>query len=171
MNFPAPLPADGPLPLSRRKRVARFLVTLAVVAVAVTGASWWWSTREPGSPIGGAVGTAYAAQTDTLARAPKGVRIRVRVVNSTGINGLAKRATSILRDHGFDVVEYGSESRKAPRASTVVQTRAGQANWGDRIVRVLGKGALEQAADTSHLVDVTVLLGLDWKAPAQPFRP
>lgn len=171
MNFPAPMPPDEKPPLSRRKRVAHFLVTLAVVAMTVTGAGWWWSIREPGNPAGGAVGTAYAAQTDTLARAPKGVRVRVRVVNSTDVNGLAKRATSILRDHGFDVVEYEGDRRKTPRAMTVVQTQTDHADWGDRVIRVLGKGTLEQLADTSHYVDVTVLLGLDWKAPAQPFRP
>lgn len=171
MTFPAPLTPDQPAPLSKRKRVLRFLLTLVVVTVGVSGASWWWSGRDPGSESAGAIGTAYAAQTDTLARAPKGVRVRVRVLNSTGINGLAKRATSVLRDHGFDVVEYESEPRKTPRATTVIQSHTGHAEWSDRIRRVLGTGSTETQADTSRYVDITVLLGLDWKAPSQPFRP
>jgi len=97
--------------------------------------------------------------------------VRVRVLNSTDINGLAKRATAILRDQGFDVVEYEGEKRKTPRAFTLVQTHTGHADWGDRIVRVLGKGTIEMKPDTSRYVDVTVLLGLDWKGPTQPFRP
>ena len=91
-------------------------------------------------------------------------------------NGLAKRATSVLRDHGFDVVEYESEKRKTPRASTVVQTHTGHADWSNRIIRVLGTSAVESRPDSLHpdssrYVDVTVLLGLDWKAPPQAFRP
>lgn len=171
MSFPAPPIPDESAPLPRHKRVARFFLTLVVVVVAVTGASWWWSKGEPGNANTGAVGTAYAAQTDTLARAPKGVRIRVRVLNSTAIDGLAKRATSVLRDHGFDVVDYDSERRKTPRATTVVQTHTGHADWSDRIRRVLGTGAVESQPDSLRYVDVTVLLGLDWKAPPQAFRP
>ena len=151
--------------------MARFVATLVIVTATVTAASWWWSSREPGSSESSAIGTAYAAQDDTLARAPKGVRVRVRVLNSTDVNGLAKRATSVLRDHGFDVVEYEGERRKTPRETTIVQTHTGHADWSDRIIRVLGKGTVELRPDSSRYVDVTVLLGLDWKAPPQAFRP
>lgn len=172
MTFPvAPLPTDDAPRVSRRRRIARFFVTLTIVATSVTAASWWWSSRSPGNSSAGAVGTAYAAQADTLARAPKGVRVRVRVVNSTSVNGLAKRATSVLRDHGFDVVEYEGERRKSPREKTLVQTHTGHSDWSDRIIRVLGTGSAESQPDSSRYVDVTVLLGLDWKAPPQSFRP
>ncbi|MEO7362938.1 MAG: LytR C-terminal domain-containing protein, partial [Gemmatimonadaceae bacterium] len=115
---PPPLHDDSP-PLSRRRRIARFVITLVIVAAAGTSGVWWWSGRDGDTE---SIATAFAAQTDTLARAPKGVRVRVRVVNATEINGLAKRATSVLRDHGFDVVDYGSEKQKSPRATTLVQT-------------------------------------------------
>ena len=164
---PPPLHFEHP-PLSRRKRIARFVLTLAIVAAAGTTGLWWWSSRvgvtEP-------IGTAFAAHTDTLARAPKGVRVRIRVVNATEINGLAKRATSVLRDHGFDVVDYEGVKQKSPRANTLVQTHTGHDDWSARIARVLGTGTVESRPDTSRFVDVTVFLGLDWKAPAQAFRP
>ncbi|HEX7941572.1 MAG TPA: LytR C-terminal domain-containing protein, partial [Gemmatimonadaceae bacterium] len=41
-------------------------------------------------------------------RAPDGVRIRVQVLNTTKTRGLARRATRLLRDRGFDVVELGT---------------------------------------------------------------
>jgi len=163
-----PLLHDESPPLSRRKRIARFVVTLVIVAAAGTTGVWWWSSREGSAEP---VGTAFAAQTDTLARAPKGVRVRVRVVNATEVNGWAKRATSVLRDHGFDVVDYGSEKQKSPRGTTLVQTHTGHDDWSARIVRVLGTGTVESRPDTSRYVDVTVFLGLDWRAPTQAFRP
>lgn len=153
---------------SRRKRFARFVVALVIVAAVATGATVWWNSRpEVHTPIG----TAFAAQTDSLARAPKGVRVRVRVLNASNVNGLAKRATSVLRDQGFDVVEYEGVKQKTPRAQTLVQTHTGHDDWSNRVIRVLGTGSIETRPDSSRYVDLTVILGLDWKAPPQAFRP
>ena len=169
MNSPVPpMWHDEPPPLSRRKRLARFIVTLAVVAVLGTTGVWWWNAHDGASAP---MSTAFAAQTDSMARAPKGIRVRVRVVNATAINGLAKRATSVLRDHGFDVVEYEGSKQKAQRATTLVQTHTGHDDWSSRVARVLGTGTIERSPDSSRYVDVTVFLGLDWKAPPQAFRP
>ncbi|MEO7361490.1 MAG: LytR C-terminal domain-containing protein [Gemmatimonadaceae bacterium] len=163
-----PLFDNEPPRESRRKRLARLVVALIVVAAAATGATVWWNDRpDVHTPIG----TAFAAQTDSLARAPKGVRVRVRVLNASNVNGLAKRATSVLRDHGFDVVEYEGVMQKTPRAATLVQTHTGHDDWSDRVIRVLGTGTTETRADSSRFVDLTVILGVDWKAPAQAFRP
>lgn len=153
---------------SRRMRIARFVVALIVVAAVATGATAWWNSR---SDVRAPIATAFAAQTDSLARAPKGVRVRVRVLNATNVNGLAKRATSVLRDHGFDVVEYEGLKQKTPRSATLVQTHTGHDDWSDRVIRVLGTGKTETRADSSRYVDLTVILGLDWKPPPQAFRP
>lgn len=164
-----PLYNNEPPPSSRRRRVVRFITVLAIVAAAGTSATWLLS-RDDNNGVT-AAGTAFAAQTDSFARAPKGVRVRIRVVNATAVNGLAKRATAVLRDHGFDVVEYESGREKTPRTTTLVQTHTGHSDWSDRVVRVLGTGGTELRPDSLRYVDLTVLLGLDWKPPAQPFRP
>ncbi|HEX2721963.1 MAG TPA: LytR C-terminal domain-containing protein, partial [Gemmatimonadaceae bacterium] len=46
---------------------------------------------------------------------PPGVRIKVEVLNATGVRGLARKATMFLRDRGFDVVAVGTarEQRSA----------------------------------------------------------
>ena len=163
-----PLFNNEPPRQSRRKRLARFVVALFLVAAIATGGTVWWNSRDD---VHTPIGTAFAAQTDSLARAPKGVRVRVRVLNATNVNGLAKRATSVLRDHGFDVVEYEGLKQKTPRSATLVQTHTGHDDWSDRVIRVLGTGATEVRPDSSRYVDLTVILGLDWKAPAQAFRP
>ena len=56
------------------------------------------------SPSSAGAGGARAAEV----RAPDGVRIRVQVLNATKTRGLARRATMLLRDRGFDVVEMGT---------------------------------------------------------------
>ena len=163
-----PLFNNDPPRGSRRKLLMRLSVALIGVAAVATGATVWWNARPD---VHAPLGTAYAAQTDSLARAPKGVRVRVRVLNASNVNGLAKRATSVLRDHGFDVVEYEGAMQKTPRATTLVQTHTGHDEWSDRVIRVLGTGTTETRADSSRFVDLTVVLGVDWKAPPQAFRP
>jgi hypothetical protein len=53
----------------------------------------------------------------------------------------------------------------------VVLTHTGHADWSARVVRVLGVGTVESRPDSSRYLDLTVMIGRDWKAPAQPFRP
>ena len=108
------------------------------------------------------------AVPDSL-RAPAGVRVRVEVINTTKVNGLAKRAARYLRDRGFDVVSTGTLART--RDSTLVLDRSGHPDWADRVARSLGAGRAESRPDSSRHVDVTVLLGATWRPPAQPFHP
>jgi hypothetical protein len=109
--------------------------------------------------------TARAAR----AEAPRGVRIRVQVLNATPTRGLARRATGYLRDRGFDVVDVAT----APQArdSTLVIDRSGHPQWAQLVARALGGVAVESRLDSSRYLDVTVLVGRDWTPPSQPFYP
>ncbi len=111
-----------------------------------------------------------AIVADTLARAPSGVRVRVRVVNGTDVRGLARRATLVLRDLGYDVVDFDGDA-KAHRERTVILSHTKHNDWAQRIQRAMSASAIEASADSAHYVDLTVLLGSDWKAPTQPLRP
>jgi hypothetical protein len=166
---PPPLEYDAPRK-SKRKKIGRFLVALALVAIVATGASYWWKDRSHNPALVGGIMSAFAAQNDTLARAPSGVRVRVRVINTTKTDGLAKKATATLRDRGFDVVDYEGDSRN-PRDSTLVLTHTGHADWSARVIRALGVGTMELRPDSSRYLDLTVMIGRDWKPPTQPFRP
>jgi hypothetical protein len=107
---------------------------------------------------------------EDLPRAPAGVRIRVQVVNTTRIRGLARRATRLLRDRGFDVVEMSTAGPL--RDSTLVLDRSGHAEWASTVAIILGPAArAETRADSSRYLDVTVLLGSSWRAPAEPLNP
>ena len=94
----------------------------------------------------------------------------MQVLNATKTRGLARRATMLLRDRGFDVVEIGHderESRQHARAAICPATRTGRAAWRGR----LGSARVETRPDSSRYLDITVVLGATWRPPAQPFYP
>jgi hypothetical protein len=103
------------------------------------------------------------------ARAPAETRIRVEVINTTRVRGLARRATMHLRDRGFDVVETGTQSKTLD--STLVLDRSGHPDWARLVAGALGGARVEARPDSSRYLDVTVLLGTSWRPPAEPFYP
>jgi hypothetical protein len=119
-------------------------------------------------------GGARPAATSRLAilapavRAPEGARIRVQVLNGTRTRGLARRATRLLRDRGFDVVEIGTE--RETRDSTLVLDRSGHPEWAELVAEVMG-GRVESRPDSSRYLDVTVLIGASWRPPPESFHP
>jgi len=144
-------------------------LALAGIAVVIGVSVGGWFALRPLVPTA-TVPRIAAAITDTLARAPRGIRIRVRVVNTTSTQGLAKRATFALRDYGYDVVDFEGDAA-LHRASTLIVTHGGHTDWAERIRRALGTGTVESHPDSSRLVDVTVFVAEDWKSSTQPFRP
>ena len=105
-----------------------------------------------------------------IPRAPDGVRVRVQVINTTRTRGLARRATQLLRDQGFDVVEMGTGG--PPRDSTLVLDRSNHPAWAATVAQILGPAARsEPRPDSSRYLDVTVLLGSAWRPPAEPLNP
>ena len=142
---------------------------LAMLAVVLSGAgAAWWQSRGALSP-GSVVGT-MAAVDDSLARAPRDVRVRVRVLNASGTRGYARRATLELRDRGFDVVEYDTEQGKA-RQSTLILSHTGHSEWAERLQRAFGTGAIEARPDSLRYVDLTIFVGRDWKPATETLRP
>ncbi len=156
-------------------RFRRRAIVGGVVSIVALGALGGWyqfglkrTARSP-QPAP-AQREAPAVVADTLARAPGGVRIRVRVINGTDVRGLARRATLVLRDLGYDVVDFDGDA-KAQRERTVILSHTKHADWAQRIQRAMSASAIEVSTDSAHYVDLTVLLGSDWKAPTQPLRP
>jgi hypothetical protein len=136
--------------LKRIAAVAVAAVALVVAAVLVRGNSM----RPP-------------EQVRVLV--PGNVRIKVEVLNASGQRGLARRATFALRDAGFDVVRFANDPER--RDSTLVLVRSGNDDWGNLVARALGGARVEARPDSSRYLDVTVLLGADWRPPSKPFHP
>lgn len=148
----------------RSPRTGRWVI-LAIVVLVAAGTFAAWFQNEPSAPTE----RVAVAGIDTLARAPKETRIRVRVLNTTNTRGLARRATFALRDLGYDVVDFDSESSN--RATTLILSHTARTDWAERLQRAIGTSAMESRADTSRFVDFTVLIGRDWQPPPQAFRP
>jgi len=114
---------------------------------------------------------AVARRLFSSATAPRGVRVRVQVLNATTTRGLARRATELLRDHGFDVVDVGTTPARDQGDSTFVLDRTGHPEWAERVAAAMGGARVISRPDSSRYLDVTVLVGATWRPPAQPFNP
>ena len=88
-------------------------------------------------------------------------RVRVEVRNAGGVSGAAGDATDLLREHGFDVVQYGNAS-SFDRDTTVVVDRVGREDLAEAVANALGIRNVLVEPDSTLFVDVTVLLGRDW---------
>lgn len=164
----------------------RRFIQWAGLAVSVLFLAYAWVARDTLAGVAaGAVRSprqskssadGYGAfQPDTSAVAPDSVRIRVQVLNATRRSGLARRATQYLRDHGYDVVDYGSVTEVArggeEAATTVIEVTPAFRPYSERIRRALRVGAIRDPSTPSSDVDVTVRIGRDWNPPPESFRP
>ena len=138
-------------------------VTLLAVAALVGSLAWgvWEHFHAPA-----AVAPAPAQGGAPRAAAPAG-RVRVQVLNATPTHGLARRATDVLRDRGYDVLEMGNAPRGTNPRESVVYDRVGDLEAARGVGQALGITRVETKRDPSLLLEVTVVLGSDWKAPAQ----
>jgi hypothetical protein len=143
----------------------RVVIALLLLFVVLAGSAFAVRARRIGF-----MPSLAAARPDSMTHAPSGVRVRVEVINTTRTRGLARRATRVLRDQGFDVV---SVSTGGPTAdSTLVLDRSGHPAWASAVARLLGpKARAESKPDSSRYLDITVLLGTAWRPPPQPLYP
>ena len=93
--------------------------------------------------------------------APPPVIAEVR--NASGRPGLARQVTRLLRERGVDVVYFGNASPAVD--STTVIVRRGPLSPGETVARVLGVKRIVATPDPKPRVDVTVVLGRDYRFP------
>ena len=132
-----------------RRRLAAALIALAALGAAA-GAWSFFGRRRPVD----------------AARPPAVVErghVVVEVLNASGRRGLARVATRVLRQAGFDVVYFGT-SGDSLRISEAL-ARRGDSAAAVRVARVLGVTRVRVARDTLLRVDVTLRLGEDYRPP------
>jgi LytR cell envelope-related transcriptional attenuator len=136
--------------------VGAFLVLAA--SAGLVGARRWYAAR-PRVVLG-----------DTTS-APQGQRVLVEVLNSSGIGGLARRATFLMRDRGFDVIGWGNDPR-GRRTETLIIDYTNKPEAAERMARVLGGAKIERGKDSlDRGIDLTVRLGSAYKPPLEAFHP
>jgi hypothetical protein len=144
-------------------RGRRLIAAVILVAICFGVAAVAW--RQP-VPVRS---TALARLVTNDVRAPANTRIRVEIINASRTRGLARRATRLLRDRGFDVVTFANS--QTTQDSTIVLDRTNHAEWAGLVGKALGGARVEARPDTSRYVDVTVVLGGTWRPPPEPFSP
>lgn len=85
----------------------------------------------------------------------------MEVLNGTRRAGVARAATRMLRRRGWDVVFYGNAD--AVVESTRVIVRRGDPGAGRGVRQVIGTGRVVVEPDTLRRVDVSVVLGPDFR--------
>lgn len=88
-------------------------------------------------------------------------RLMVEVLNGTRRQGVARTATRMLRGHGIDVVFLGNAD--SAETSTRVIVRRGDPDRARYVAAVLGAGKVVVETDTLRRVDVSVILGEDFR--------
>ena len=140
------------------RRYGRIIVVFLILCVVAWIASQLLSLRS--TP-----GEGYAPDD---ARAPEGTRIKVEVLNATKTKGLARKATLYLRDRGFDVVGSGNVGEQ--RTTTIVYDRSSHPEWARLVARAMN-APVTTRPDSSRYLDVTVLIGANWRPPPLPLHP
>ena len=144
----------------------RLLIGALMAAIVGVGVALWLARTRP-APARTTPLTRLVAKAEVAA--PANARVRVEIINATKTRGLARRATRLLRDRGFDVVTYATSDRT--QDSTVVLDRSNHLEWARLVGEALGGTRVEARPDSSRYVDVTVVLGVSWRPPPQPFSP
>ena len=98
---------------------------------------------------------------------PRG-RVTVEVLNGTRRQGAARTATRMLRQRGLDVVFFGNAD--SVTQSTRVVARRGDLERARYVAAALGSGLVTEESDTLRRVDVSVILGEDFR-PNLPLHP
>ncbi|HSU16501.1 LytR C-terminal domain-containing protein [Longimicrobium sp.] len=149
-----------------RAQTVGIFATLAAVAVLLGSVGWGVREYLRGPRAADPAAAADSAR-GPAARAPAG-RVRVEVLNATTTHGLARQATDVLRDHGFDVVQTGNAGRGTRPDSSVVIDRVGRLDMARQVADALGIHRVQAQRNANLILDVTVVLGRDWRAPAAP---
>ena len=108
----------------------------------------------------------------------RGEAVLAEVLNATTRPGLARSGVRVLRRAGIDVVYWGNATGEEGATahgeggadSTLIVLRRGGRKGAERVRRALGVGTIVVARDTARLLDVTVLLGADFR-PRLEFHP
>ena len=151
-----------PATAATRLQTVGLFLTLVALAALIGSIAWGvWDAYGRKSPP-----AAPAAAPTSPAAAPRvGERVKVEVLNAGGVPGVARRATDVLRERGFDVVSMGNAPRGTNPNVSVVYDRVGKLQTAQEVGGALAIPRVETRRDPAPLVDVTVILGRDWKAP------
>ena len=144
--------------MGERLRGLLLLVVVLAAGIFIGSAVSQWSPLPSQEPV--------VAPPQNSTAAGLG-RVRVEVLNAGGREGMARLATDLLRDRGFDVVYFGN-AEEFGRDSTMVLDRASRPQAAAAVGKALSTDWVESRPAENLYLDVTVLLGSEWSPEATP---
>lgn len=137
-------------------RIRAVVLVIAVLAVgAYMGSALYQWTAGPGTV------PAVAGRVPEFDE-----RVRVQVLNGGGVDNMARAATDVLRESGFDVVNLGNHPDCCQDSSVVID-RVGNLEWARAVADALGIPHVRSEPDSNLYLDVSVVVGRVW----EPRRP
>jgi hypothetical protein len=127
-----------------------FWLTLIAVLIVLAAVSGFLLRGEREPPV-----------SHAFAIPPVQGRLIVEVLNGTRRQGAARSATRMLRSHGVDVVFLGNAD--SAEGMTRVIVRRGDPERARTVRGVLRTGKIVVEPDTFRRVDVSVILGEDFR--------
>lgn len=88
-------------------------------------------------------------------------KIKIELLNGSGDKTLLNEVTKELKAQGYNVYKTGTTT--ATSKTTIINKSAIQSDVLDEIKKVLGVGNISSSASSSSTVDVTVIIGKDYK--------
>lgn len=95
--------------------------------------------------------------------------VQAEVLNGAGRTGLARTAARTLREAGIDVLFFGNADTVLA-ATRILVRRPGKRGAAEAVRDALNAGVVVEAIDTLRRVDVSVILGQDFR-PRGPLHP
>lgn len=148
----------------RLQTLVLFITIAAVGALLASLVYGVWQHFHP--PAASANPPAASADPARPLPARPAGRVKVQVLNATSTHGLARTATDVLRDRGFDVLDTGNAPRGTDPGVSMVIDLTGNREMAQQVADALGITRVETRRDPGPMLDVTVVLGRDWRAPA-----
>ncbi|MDH3734758.1 MAG: LytR C-terminal domain-containing protein [Gemmatimonadota bacterium] len=134
----------------------RFKSLITTVTLLATGAligSWWIAWREADVPD---------QQTIEFETAEPDRRLKVEVLNGSGERGAADRVGDLLLSLNYDVVTVDNADHFDYGVSHILD-RSGAGVMVSELGRRIGADSIVVAIEPDLLLDVTVMLGSDWR--------
>lgn len=153
------LPFSG---IAVRRRIHSFFSFLAVGILAIFAWSFITGIENPLHSAGPDETTVERISSISL---PK-KRVRVEVLNGSGIPGAARAAANRLRDRGFDVVYIGNADHFNYDQTEII-SRTDDTGSAKAVARALDAARIRNDPDSMLVLEVTVILGRDWQRPGR----
>ncbi len=88
--------------------------------------------------------------------------LRIEVLNGAGVSKLAQKVAAELRERGFDVVYFGN-SKVEVSTTCIFDRKSPDLKAGKLLEKEIECSKVYFEADPDNLIDVTLLLGKDYK--------